>query len=136
MILRQAEQAHAPPRRILVIDDDPALRQLVDAYLGAHGYEMLRAGSSQEAFGELEMATVDLVLLDLALGQEDGFEILSRLRLEQPEMPVIIITGIGYDAELVNEAIERGARGYVSKTVPLAQLLMEVHRALNYPQRV
>ena len=58
-------------------------------------------------------------------------EVLTSLKSAHPNLPVIIMTGIGFEEELLREAKERGASGYVSMTLPLNQLLMEVHRVLR-----
>ena len=75
---------------------------------------------------------LNLVILDVPLGDSDGLEILQTLKNAHPNLPVIIMTGIGFDEELLQEAIKKGASGYVSKTLPLDQLLMEVHRTLKF----
>jgi DNA-binding NtrC family response regulator len=59
-------------------------------------------------------------------------EILERMKATHPNLPIIIMTGIGFDEDLLQEAIQKGASGYVSKTLPLDQLLMEVHRTLKF----
>jgi len=75
---------------------------------------------------------LNLVILDVALAEADGLELLARLKGVHPKLPIIILTGMGFDDELLQEALQKGASGYVSKTLPLEQLLMEVHRTLKY----
>jgi DNA-binding NtrC family response regulator len=70
--------------------------------------------------------------MDIVLPDADGMEVLSAVKQNHPNLPVVMLTGIGFDEELLQEAKERGAVGYVSKTLPLDQLLMEVRRVLNY----
>lgn len=118
--------------RILVVDDEAAIRDLLEAYLQKHGYQVTRAGSAPEALTVIDEVPIKLVILDVLLGEKDGLELLGTIKAQHPNLPVIIITGMGYDEELLQEALDKGASGYISKTLPLDQLLMEVHRTLNY----
>lgn len=118
---------------ILVVDDEAPIRDLLMTFFKKREYQVSTAQSSQETKSILGEQSIDLIILDIALGEEDddGLELLSKIKLERPEMPVIILTGMGFDDDLLQEALQRGASGYVSKTLPLDQLLMEVHRALR-----
>jgi DNA-binding NtrC family response regulator len=76
---------------------------------------------------------LNLVILDIALADADGLELLESIKQAHPQLPVIMLTGMGYDDELLQEALQKGASGYISKTLSLDQLLMEVHRTLKKP---
>jgi DNA-binding NtrC family response regulator len=117
---------------ILIVDDEPPIRELLTSYFKKHGYEVTAAADAKEAFRAIEEKKVEAVILDVLLGDSDGLEVLADIKKSRPELPVIMITGIGFDEELLQEAIQKGAAGYISKTLPLDQLLMEVHRSLNY----
>jgi DNA-binding NarL/FixJ family response regulator len=71
------------------------------------------------------------MILDIALPDADGLELLEKVKTSHPNLPVIMLTGMGFDEDLVSEALAKKASGYVSKTLPLDQLLMEIRRALN-----
>jgi len=121
-------------QHILVVDDEAPILDLLSAYFKKHGYEVSSASNATEAMRLINEKALDLVVLDVLLADTDGLEILGRIKVAHPKLPVIIMTGIGFDEELLQEAVKKGAAGYVSKTLPLDQLLMEVHRTLNYKQ--
>ncbi len=123
-------------QHILVVDDEAPIRELLESYFKKRGYLVSTAANGQDA---LRLANEDgvklhLVILDVVLADSDGLELLGELKAAHPNLPVIIMTGIGFEEELLQEALQKGASGYVSKTLPLDQLLMEVHRTLNYRQ--
>lgn len=119
-------------QHILVVDDEPPIRELLQAYFQKHGYEVTTAATAEEAVRLADDLSLHLVVLDVLLPDSDGLEILQTLKGSHPNLPIIIMTGIGFDEELLQEAIQKGASGYVSKTLPLDQLLMEVHRTLKF----
>ena len=120
---------------ILVVDDEAPIRDLLSTFFRKRDYQVTTAGSAEEAQRLAKEPSLKLVVLDIALGEEDGLELLAALKAVHPKLPVIILTGMGFDDELLQEALEKGAAGYVSKTLPLEQLLMEVHRTLKqHPQ--
>jgi len=90
------------------------------------------AATGAEALRLVDEVRLHLVIVDVILPDIDGLELLQALRGSHPNLPVLIMTGIGYDEQLLQEALQKGAAGYISKTLPLGQLLMEVHRVLNY----
>jgi DNA-binding NtrC family response regulator len=117
---------------ILVVDDEAPIRELLSTYLTKYGYEIISAGTAEEARKIVEGRVVHLVIMDIVLPDADGLELLSTLKQGHPNLPVVMLTGIGFDEELLQEAQQRGAAGYISKTLPLDQLLMEVRRVLSY----
>ncbi|MDX1952604.1 MAG: response regulator [Verrucomicrobiota bacterium] len=119
-------------QQILIVDDEASVRELLQAYFRKHNYEVATASNASEAIRITEEIPVHLVVLDVLLADTDGLELLAQIKSSHPNLPVIIMTGIGFDEELLQEAQQKGAAGYVSKTLPLDQLLMEVHRTLNY----
>ena len=119
-------------QHILVVDDEAPIRDLLSAYFKKHGYQVSTAGTAAEACRMVDEQSVNAVVLDVLLPDTDGLEALAMMKASHPKLPVIIMTGIGFDEELLQEAMQKGASGYVSKTLPLDQLLMEVHRTLNY----
>jgi DNA-binding NtrC family response regulator len=119
-------------KKILVVDDEAPIRELLATYLEKHGYEIVLAANGSEARRLVDEESLQLVIMDIVLPDADGMEVLSAVKQNHPNLPVVMLTGIGFDEELLQEAKERGAVGYVSKTLPLDQLLMEVRRVLNY----
>ncbi len=80
--------------RILVVDDDPAVRALLSRYLQLEGYEVIEASDGAAALDSIKEHPPDLVLLDRVLPGEDGLDVLTRLRREN-DVPVILLTGLG-----------------------------------------
>ena len=115
-------------QHILVVDDEAAIHEMLASFLVKRGYEVSVAATEDEA--QIQAHLADLVILDVALGDTDGMELLTLLKKAHPCLPVIIITAMGFDDGLILEALDRGASGYLSKTLPLEQILMEVQRVL------
>lgn len=122
-------------QHILVVDDEEPIRELLGSYFQKHGYEVTTAGTALEATRYADTTRLNLVVLDIALPDADGLEVLANLRRAHPSLPIVMLTGMGFDEELFQEARAKGANGYISKTLPLDQLLMEVVRTLKYSDR-
>src|SRR6478672_7730190 len=118
-------------QHILVVDDEPPTRELLQAYFQKHHYEVTTASNAEEAVRLADGTPFDVVILDVVLPDRDGLEVLQALKAVHPNLPIIIMTAIGVDEELLQEALQKGAAAYVSKTLKIEQLLMEVHRTLK-----
>src|SRR5213593_4839946 len=101
-------------QHILVVDDESEIRQLLSIYLRKQGYEVSTAATSSETLSSLAQNAVDLVVLDIGLAQEDGLRLLENLKASHPEVRVIMLTGMGFVEDLLQEAHDKGADGYVS----------------------
>jgi DNA-binding NtrC family response regulator len=119
-------------QHILVVDDEPPIRELLESYFHKHGYDVTTAPDAADALTKANNLLLHLVILDVLLPDSDGLEVLEKLKSAHPSLPIIVMTGMGFDEELLQESIQKGATGYVSKSLPLDQLLMEVHRTLKY----
>jgi DNA-binding response OmpR family regulator len=115
-------------QRILVVDDESEIRQLLSIYLRKQGYEVSTAATSHETLSALAQNPIDLVVLDIGLAQEDGLRLLENLKASYPEVRVIMLTGMGFVEDLLQEAHDKGADGYVSKVLPLDELLIAIER--------
>jgi DNA-binding response OmpR family regulator len=120
-------------RHILVVDDEPQIRDLLSIYLKKQGYEVFAASTSAETLARLEQDEIDLIVLDIGLAEEDGLNLLQRLKSAHPHVRVIMLTGMGFVEDLLQEAHEKGADGYVSKVLPLDELLIAIERACQKP---
>jgi DNA-binding NtrC family response regulator len=107
---------------VLIVDDEPGLRNGLAKLLAVEGYRALEAGTAAEARRVLAAAEVDLVLLDLRLGRDDGVQLLTELKRDEPSLPVIIITGHG-DIDSAVECMKAGATNYLPKPVDRELLL-------------
>ena len=119
--------------RILVVDDEPALRQAVERNLAGHGFEV-RGAETGEAGLELETRFhPDLVLLDMVLPDICGVEVIQRLR-ERSSVPVIVLSVRGAEADKVR-ALELGADDYLTKPFGVDELLARIRVALRHAAR-
>jgi len=115
-------------QHILVVDDESQIRELLSLYLRKQGYDVSTASSSAETLACLSTQPVNLVVLDIGLAQEDGLRLLEHLKASHPEVRVIMLTGMGFVEDLLQEAHDKGADGYVSKVLPLDELLLAIER--------
>ena len=120
-------------QRILVVDDEPQIREMLSMYFSRHGYDAATAGDSAETLRLVQETAVDVVVLDISLADEDGLKLLEQLKKTQPGLRVIMLTGMGFVEDLLQEAQQKGADGYVSKVLPLDELLLAIQRILKNP---
>jgi len=119
--------------RILVIEDEPAIRRAVERNLAGHGFDV-RGVESAEAGLELETRFhPDLVLLDLVLPDVDGFEVIQRLR-SRTTTPIIVLSVQGAEQDKVR-ALELGADDYLTKPFGVDELLARIRVALRHAAR-
>lgn len=117
-------------KRVLVVEDDSAIRQgLVDALQFA-GYEVLQAANGNDGLAQGLRATYDLLVLDLILPGHSGFEILEAVHIARPTLPVIILTARGEEADRVR-GLRMGADDYVVKPFSVRELLARVEAVLR-----
>jgi two-component system, NtrC family, nitrogen regulation response regulator NtrX len=119
-------------RDILVVDDETDIRDLIAGILGDEGYETRTAADSDTALGEINQRRPTLVVLDIWLqgSRLDGLELLNELKIDHPDLPVVIISGHG-NIETAVSAIKRGAYDFVEKPFKADRLLLAVERALE-----
>jgi len=113
---------------ILVVDDEAQIRELLCIYLIKQGFTVSTAGTSEETIQVLQETPVDLVVLDIGLADEDGLKVLAEIKKQYPALRVVMLTGMGFVEDLLQEAHQKGADGYVSKVLPLDELLMAIQR--------
>ena len=116
--------------RILIIDDEKAIRNALRDILSYEKYEVHEASDGNEGIKMAEADSYDLVLCDVKMPKVDGIEVLSRLQEVHPDLPVVMISGHG-TIETAVEAIKKGAYDYISKPPDLNRLLVTVRNALD-----
>lgn len=114
---------------ILVIDDDPDIRQLVVEYLGKNDMRVSAGSSGKEMFEVFDREAIDLVLLDLKLPGEDGMLLARQLR-ERATVPIVLLTGRNEEADRVM-GLELGADDYVTKPFSPRELLARLRAVLR-----
>lgn len=114
---------------ILVIDDDPDIRQLVVEYLGKNDMRVSAGSSGKEMFEVFDREAIDLVLLDLKLPGEDGMFLARQLR-ERATVPIVLLTGRNEEADRVM-GLELGADDYVTKPFSPRELLARLRAVLR-----
>src|ERR1700690_1526068 len=119
------------PDRILVVDDEEPIREIVASMLGTAGYACKQAGSGMEALAILNSGDVfELMLSDLMMADLDGIGLLERTKERYPDMPVVMVTAV-HDISVALAAIRNGAYDYLLKPFEREQLLNTVSRALE-----
>lgn len=113
--------------RILVVDDEASVADLLAAVVRAEGDDALVALSGAEALRLVEATAIDGVFLDLAMPDMNGLAVLARIRQRFPEMPVVILSGHA-DDEHVRQALALGAADVVRKPAQLTTLVAAVGR--------
>ena len=119
------------PDRILVVDDEEAIREIVASMLTTAGYACKQAGSGMEALAILTSGEeFELMLSDLMMADLDGIGLLERTKEKYPDMPVVMVTAV-HDISVALAAIRNGAYDYLLKPFEREQLLNMVSRALE-----
>lgn len=115
--------------RILVVDDERAIRDTLKGILEDEGYDVTAAEDGAEALALFEKSPYDVVLCDIKMPKMDGIEVLEKL-LELGDVPVVMISGHG-TIETAVDAMRRGAYDYIEKPLDLNRLLVSVRHALD-----
>ena len=117
-------------KKILVVDDEDALRTVLSSELEGEGYKVASAADGSEAIEILKKEGFDLILLDIKMPNVDGFEVLKFVKETHPDTKVIMLTGFA-DLKNAIESKKLGAEDFVSKPYDLVDLLTTVERVLS-----
>jgi DNA-binding response OmpR family regulator len=126
-----ATAQRAARHHILVIDDEQPILDLLQEYLTAFGYRVTTASNAQEAKRLVEQEAPRLIITDLQLEDTDGLQLIEQLRVLLPHTPVILLTGVLFDSQVVEENLKWKISSYISKTAPLQTLLDEIRRLIS-----
>jgi len=124
----------AERNRILVVDDDEGVREYVEAVLSRAGLEVVCAPDGAHGLRALDERSPDLVLLDLAMPDTNGMDLLRRIKERDQQLPVVMLSGQGAVANVV-ESLRNGASDFVSKPFEPEQLESAVRRVLALGRR-
>jgi len=109
--------------RVLVVDDEAPVRELFDELLKKERRVVRSVSSGEEALDMLNKEDFDIVLLDIKLSGMSGLEALKKIKDLKPKTAVVMITGFGYDEDLINKSKEYGCCGYIGKNMPISQIM-------------
>ncbi len=124
---------HSGKALILIVDDEPILRESIATYLEDSGFSTIQAADGPEGLDRFEQDRPDLVLLDLRMPKMDGLEVLKNLRKRAAGTPVIVVTGAGVLQDAV-AALRLGAAEFVTK--PILDMAVLEHAVVNALERV
>jgi two-component system, OmpR family, KDP operon response regulator KdpE len=125
----------AAPLRVLVIDDEPAIRKLLRVGLSAHGYQIMEASSGKMALELLGEQRPDLIVLDLGLPDMQGHELLRTMRARNDSVPIVVLSSRDDEAGKV-QALDSGADDYVTKPFGMDELLARMRAALRHQLQI
>lgn len=114
--------------RILVVDDDPGIRDALSEFLGRHGYDVRSAADASEMDQELAQSPADLIVLDVMMPGEDGLSVCRRLSRSGP--PIVMLSAMGEDTDRI-VGLEIGADDYLAKPCNPRELLARVRAVLR-----
>jgi two-component system KDP operon response regulator KdpE len=119
--------------RVLVVDDERAIRRFLRASLTAHGYHVFEAARAQEALDAVPTIRPDLIILDLGLPDLDGIDVTRQLR-EWSKVPIVILSVRGQDEDKI-AALDAGADDYLTKPFSTGELLARIRVAMRHGAR-
>ena len=123
-----------PAPVLLVIEDDPGIRDFLQLLLEGEGYTVETAADGRTGLARIAVGGIDLVLLDLMLPKLDGFEVCRRVRAQvgDSQLPILLLTALDSEEEQV-AGFDAGADGYVTKPFRTEEVLIRVERLLRRP---
>ncbi len=119
------------PKHILTVDDEAEVRALLLEVLKGAGYRVTAAACASEALAVVKSERPDLIITDLQMDETDGFDFLDSLNSVAPGIPVILLTGVLFDPEVIGQTLGCRISSYIEKTAPLERILREVRRQLG-----
>jgi response regulator RpfG family c-di-GMP phosphodiesterase len=124
------DSAPGEPTKILIVDDDASVRDVIAVLLGEEGYACTAVSSAETALDALRRADYPLVISDVRMPAHDGFWLLERVRDMAPDTAVVMLTAFG-DTEAAVECLRNGAADYLLKPPKVTELIRAIERALG-----
>jgi two-component system, OmpR family, KDP operon response regulator KdpE len=116
---------------LLIVDDEPPIRRLLRASLAVQGYRVMEAGTVRAALDVIAREAPEVILLDLGLPDQDGLEVIRRLRAAGSKVAILVLSSRGEEAAKV-DALDLGADDYVTKPFGMAELVARIRTALRH----
>lgn len=118
------------PARILVVDDEASIREVLTEYLSGFGYEVVAAADGEEALRKFVAGRFDCIVTDLSMPRIDGLELIQRVRQQDKGVQILVITGYPAIDSAVH-AMKHGAYDYISKPFHMEDLYLKIERAIH-----
>ena len=118
-------------KHILIVDDEPDVREVLSQALAVKGYRVTAAEAGHEALRLVKSDPPQLMISDLQMEDADGLELIEQIKTTYPDLPVILLTGMIFDPETVRENINKKVSVYLDKTSSLQRVTQEVQRLLG-----
>lgn len=122
-------------REILIVDDQPGIRLLLNEVFKKEGYNTHLAANGLDALKIAEATALDCALLDMKIPGMDGLEILARLKKMQPDLPVVMMTAY-VEQHMIDSATELGVAKYFTKPFNIFEMRDEVKKILAIPEKI
>ena len=117
-------------KKVLVVDDDAVVNRSINRVLSGEGYQVRETMSGSEALAELDHQQYDMVFTDIRMPGMDGLEVTSRVKKAHPDVPVVIITGFGTEAN-ESRARELGVAGFLRKPLSPEMIIENADRVMR-----
>jgi DNA-binding response OmpR family regulator len=115
---------------ILTIDDESIIRELLHEILSASGYRVTGVSTLDEAMRIVKSDPPNLIITDLQLEESDGFDVVVQVKAVLPAVPIILLTGVLFDRQVMRGPVGERIAAYIEKTAPLERVLAEVRKHL------
>lgn len=116
---------------VLLIDDEDEVLNTLGNMIEHTGWKCFKAPTGEIGLDSFKVNNIDVVVLDLNLPKMDGFEVLKQMKQLKPVVPVVILTGLGYEKDEIDKAVAFGASGYVSKGMPVKTIISKIKSVLS-----
>ena len=117
-------------KAVLIVDDDPRIRNLLAESLTTLGYDTRVAADGSEAMDNIRLGRIDCVITDIKMPELDGLTLLHKIKAEQPSLPVIMITGFAFQQHR-DRALNSGAAGFITKPFRLERIEEVLQRVMS-----
>jgi len=123
-------------KKILIVDDDPDIRLLVDFHMSSEGYEVLEASDGMDALNIINENTVDIIITDITMPNMDGYELIRKLKESKKgiDIPIILLTGKKEEDSIITENTEYQPDEFLSKPFTKDALLKKIDKFLHKEQ--
>ena len=118
-------------KHILIIDDEAVIRDILGQLLATNGYRTTAVASAAAALEAVRQDPPNLIFSDLQLEDADGLEMIARIKVLLPDVPVILLTGVLFEPEVISDVLKTKVACYLEKTSSLAQILEAVRRFIG-----